>query len=393
MSVMFWLFIVLLIFAFGDILGIKTKGALSSTFIMLIAFLILFLVKVIPADIISQAGLAQVSSIAVCLVMVDMGAMIDVRQLKSEWRTVIVSILAMGCTAIGVLCVMPIIGRESALVSIPIINGAFGSTQVMVSAASEKGFALAAALGTMIYGLQKFVGTVPAAYCGRKYAMQVVADYRENLAKGIDLLDSEIESEASATKKVVFCERFKKYLTAPVLLCMTGALAYLANVVGEVTGVNYTVWCLVFGFVARLIGLLPEKPLTKACSNGFLMVAVFGAIIPSLADITFEDLGTLGLQLVLVFAASLAGIFLFMYVLPLWKLVGSKHLAIGISACQLLGFPVTMIVSREIAQGYSENDRERDYIEKKLMIPYVVSGLVSVTILSVLVASILENYL
>ena len=118
MSVMFWLFIVLLIFAFGDILGIKTKGALSSTFIMLIAFLILFLVKVIPADIISQAGLAQVSSIAVCLVMVDMGAMIDVRQLKSEWRTVIVSILAMGCTAIGVLCVMPIIGRESALVSI-----------------------------------------------------------------------------------------------------------------------------------------------------------------------------------------------------------------------------------------------------------------------------------
>lgn len=393
MTMIFWFFIVLLVFAIGDVLGIKTKGALSSTFIMLIVFLILFLTKVLPPDVIEQAGLMQLSSIAVYIVMVDMGAMIDFQQLKSEWRTVIISVLAMVCTGIGVLCVLPIIGKESVLVSIPIINGAFGSTQVMVSAASEKGFALAAALGTMIYGLQKFVGTIPAVYCGRKYATQVLDEYRTQLANGIDLLDDSVVVEATGTKRVPLYEKLNKYMTSPMLLCIMGGLSYIASIIGQMTGINYTVWCLVLGFIARAIGILPAKPLTKAQSNGFMMIAVFGAIIPSLADITFEDLGTLGFQLVLVFAAALIGIFVFMYILPTWKLVGSKHLAVGIAACQLLGFPVTMIVSREIAQGYSENDRERDYIEKKLMVPYVVSGLVSVTILSVIVASIFEKML
>ena len=49
--------------------------------------------------------------------------------------------------AVGaVYLVSPFIGREEAIVSIPIINGGLAATQIMTQAAMDKGFASAAAL-------------------------------------------------------------------------------------------------------------------------------------------------------------------------------------------------------------------------------------------------------
>lgn len=49
--------------------------------------------------------------------------------------------------------IAPIIGKEAAIVSIPILNGGIVATQIMTKAAMEKGFALAAALGTILYAI------------------------------------------------------------------------------------------------------------------------------------------------------------------------------------------------------------------------------------------------
>lgn len=54
---MLYFSIVLGLFVIGDWLGIWTKAKLSSIFIVLISFLLLFLFKIVPADIIDQAGL------------------------------------------------------------------------------------------------------------------------------------------------------------------------------------------------------------------------------------------------------------------------------------------------------------------------------------------------
>ncbi|MGL5583720.1 MAG: hypothetical protein ACRDCE_22635, partial [Cetobacterium sp.] len=48
------------LFAIGDILGVATKAKVSSIFVALMLFLILFMTGTIPGDIISKAGLSQV---------------------------------------------------------------------------------------------------------------------------------------------------------------------------------------------------------------------------------------------------------------------------------------------------------------------------------------------
>lgn len=80
------------------------------------------------------------------------------------------------------------------------------------------------------------------------------------------------------------------------------------------------------------------------------MVLVYVSIIASLATITFADLMDLSVDLIIIFGAVLIGTFIFLYILPGWKIVGSKNLAVGIAMAQLLGYPATYLITQEIAR-------------------------------------------
>lgn len=139
MEACLYLFIILGIFAVGDILGVTTKSKISGIFVVMIVFIIGFLGGMIPADVFDKAGaLATISKWAVPFVIVNIGSGINVKQLISEWRSVVMCVIAMAAAAIGLLIVSPLIGMESSLVSIPIINGGVFATQIMTAAAAEK---------------------------------------------------------------------------------------------------------------------------------------------------------------------------------------------------------------------------------------------------------------
>ena len=57
----FYLMVVVLVFAVGDMIGHFTKGKLSGMMMVMLLFLIAFLAGILPGDIISQAGLTQLA--------------------------------------------------------------------------------------------------------------------------------------------------------------------------------------------------------------------------------------------------------------------------------------------------------------------------------------------
>ena len=73
---------------------------------------------------------------------------------------------------------IPIIGKDFALASAPVVNGGIVATTTMVEACTEKGLSAAAALATFIYAVQKFVGTLPASNCGLSVANELVGTLR-----------------------------------------------------------------------------------------------------------------------------------------------------------------------------------------------------------------------
>lgn len=380
--------IVLIVFALGDIVGKITKGKLSGMMVGMLLFLVGFLTKLIPADIIDQGGLTALSKLAIAMVLFNMGTTLNVKQLIEEWRTVLMAALCMLASCLVMLLVSPIIGFDTVLVGMPVINGAAMATSLMASAAAEKGLATAAALCAVIYSVQKFVGAPIASAMGIRYGKKLLKAYRENPAQF-----KKQETGNGASAKVSFADKHKEWYSANVMMALVAAGSWVAHILGDLTPINYSIWALLLGVVCAASGLVPTKPLQKSNSYGLMMVAVFGSIIPSLAKVSLSDLGTMAFQTIVLFAAALIGVALVGWVLPTWKLVGDKDLAVGIGVEQFLGFPSNVVICREVGDAVGETPEEKAFIEDTLNVPYVVGGITVITVLSTMLAGFVINML
>lgn len=374
------------LFAIGDILGVATKAKLSSVFVALMGFLILFMTGVIPHDLIAKAQLDKVATLASPILVFHMGSMVNVKQLFEEWKTVLMAFIGMVVTCVAVFLLIPIVGKEVAIVSIPVLNGGIVATNIMVNGALEKGFVTAAAFGTFAYAIQKFVGTPPASYFGLKEAKILIADYRDKKAQGIDMTAGKPKTEQTKEVKVEWYKKYDKYFTLYVCFAVTAIFCYIASILASFTGIGTTIWSLILAATLTYFGVIPPRILDRGKMSGFFSMLTFAQIIPSLAKIKFEDLLTMGYYLLVIFGATMIGLYIFTQILPLWKLVGSKNLAMGIVVAQLLGFPATYLICNEIATAVAEDEAEHEFIMSKLTPAYVVAGLASVTTLSVIVA-------
>lgn len=380
--------IVLIVFALGDIVGKITKGKLSGMMVVMLLFLVGFLTKLFPADIIDQGGLTALSKLAIAMVLFNMGTTLNVKQLIEEWRTVLMAALCMLASCVVMLLVSPIIGFDTVLVGMPVINGAAMATSLMASAAAEKGLATAAALCAVIYSVQKFVGAPIASAMGIRYGKKLLKAYRENPAQF-----KKQETGNGASAKVSFVDKHKEWYSANVMMALVAAGSWVAHILGDLTPINYSIWALLLGVACAASGLVPTKPLQKSNSYGLMMVAVFGSIIPSLAKVSLSDLGTMAFQTIVLFVAALIGVALVGWVLPTWKLVGDKDLAVGIGVEQFLGFPSNVVICREVGDAVGETPEEKAFIEDTLNVPYVVGGITVITVLSTMLAGFVINML
>lgn len=390
-SMYFYLMVVVVIFAVGDLIGHFTGGKLSGMMMVMLLFLVAFLAGWIPADIIDQAGLTQLASAATGMVLFNMGTTINIKQMVREWRVVAMAALCMVVSCLAMLCVIPIVGADAVLVGMPVINGAAMATSLMTTAALEKGLTTAAALCAVIYSVQKFVGAPIASAMGLRYAKKLMVDFRQDPAGHMAALAA--KQKGTTSDKKMFYETHKELFTANILIAIVCVGAWVGRVLGDITPINYSIWCLLLGSVSGLGGYIPPRPLQRGSAYGLMMIAVFGSIIPSLAKVSLSDLGTMAFQTVVLFAAAVAGIFIIGYLLPGWKLVGDRDLAVGIGVEQFLGFPSNVVICREVSEAVGQTDDEKTYIEDTLSIPYVLGGITVVTILSVTMAGIVINFL
>lgn len=390
-DMLLWFSVVLVLFAIGDLIASKTKAKVSAVFVTLLLFLILFVTKAIPADIIEKAGMTAAASWSVPMIMFSMGTMLNVKQFIDEWRTVLTAWIGIVAVIVCVSLCIPLFGKSTVLTSIPVINGALPATTIMTQAALEKGLTLAAATATVVFAIQKFIGTPIASRAALQEANRLLVEYHEAKSKGIDLANVDTdkkEAENTGTKvKQAFCEKYDKYYSTNVCIFFIALFSYLGYELSEIIHVNYSIVCLVVGVLVTRIGIVPKDILEKGKIKGFINMVVFAAVIPSLAKVSLTDLISLFVPIVGIFAASIIGIFLMMKVLPGWKIIGSKPLAFGVGFCQMLGFPTTYLISNEVCNAVGETEEERAYLMSKIMPKLVVGGMACM--ISIVVAGLM----
>ena len=395
-------FMILLIFFLGDLVGALTKAKISSMFVIMMGFLVLFLTGIYPADIMTTAGFAGVASLGQYFLLFNMGTSVDLPTLRREWRTVVGAIIGMAAAIVGCCVAIPVIGKDFALAAAPVVNGGIVATTTMVQACDEKGLAAAAALATFIYAVQKFVGTLPASNCGLSVANELVADLRAKHAAdpNYSWYAEQTSSTGTAAAKEPLWKGIKKYYTTFICLAIGATAIVLAQTIAKVlkptplSFINMSILCMVFGITARNTGLVPPNIMRdQAKANGFFSFLSLCTIIPSLAKIDVSMLPSIGFATVVIFVLVMVFTFITFMLTPAWKVVGSKKLAIGIAMCQMIGYPGTELIATEITNAVAQTDEERDAVTARIQTAYVISGFTSVTILSVVIAGILAGFI
>jgi len=195
------------------------------------------------------------------------------------------------------------------------------------------------------------------------------------------------ESKVESNKKIS-----SAYDTPYILLAKVGLVVFLSTKFAEITKLNIYVVSLFFGLLFKELGFLQEDILKKANAFGLGMLALMAVIFNSTSMATPETLK--GLLFPLIGSLVIATIGILIVSAIIGKILNysmAMSMAIGLSA--LFGFPGTFVISNEVANAVGETEEERLLILDHILPKMLVSGFVTVTIASVVLAGVMVNML
>lgn len=375
-----------LVFGIGDIVAAKTKGVISS---MIVAIVILLILGgglgVLPPDLMERSGIMSlIPTFGMALILVNVGSMMDINDLKGEWKTVLVSLAGIiGIVAIHLTVGTAVFGRDTALIASAPAAGGMVATMMLTEAANNAGRADLAAVVAATMALQMLVGIPISSFCLRKEAIGFLNRGGHKLAV----------NKSGKTLSLRFLPPTPKELDIPSIhLARIALVGVLATLVTNLTGVSSGVTFLVGGILFGAIGFVEKGSLRTAGSEGILMLATYASVAASFVSMTIDQFGKLLIPVISLLLLAAAGVVI--ATILIGKLLKwSPWLSIAVGLSCMFGYPVTYAVAMEVSAGVvkgkgfapEEEQRVVDYLLPKML----VAGTVSVSLASVMLAGMI----
>lgn len=382
--------VLFLIFGFGDIVSSKTKAIFSTLFVSSIILLVGFWVG-LPKTIFNDSTLLPLGSVLIAILITHMGTLMGIKELKEQWKTVLISISTI--LGIGIFVYImgtPIIGKEYAVSAAPPIAGGVVAGIMVGEAAKAKGLETIVVFATLLVVVQGFFGYPIASICLSKEAKRISKELKDDEI-GVKKEELVVKLEKQNNKKLL-PPLPKKFQTPSILLAKVGLATLLSFKIASLTNgvINKYVICLIMGIILKEIGFLEEDILTKANSFGLAMGSITVVIFSNLVSATPEMVLFLLKPIVISLVLGVIGIALGS--IPLGKFLGySWSMAFSIGITALFGFPGTFIISQEVANAEGKTEEEKQYILNEILPKMLVAGFVTVTIASVVLAGVMVN--
>jgi len=384
--------VIAVVFALGDFVASKTKAICSMIFVSGLIFLVGFWF-IIPKTLFADSQLIQVGILSIPILLVYMGTLMKLKDLREEWKTVLIAFGAVVAVGISMLFVAsPLIGKQFAIAGAGPISGGVVATFMVNEAATAKGLDDVAVFATLLLVLQTFVGLPIASIGLSKEAKKLHAQFRNGEFGGETGNQNAVDPEKPTWQ--LFPPMPKQLQTPFILIMKTVLVGWLAFEAAKLTGgaVNKYILCLIFGMIFYEIGFLEHKIMDKATATGFLLFPLMVIIFLNLPKATPDMVLKLITPIVMAFAVSVVGIGLFTFVLgKVCKYSWALSLAIGVTC--MFGFPGTFIVSQEVCQAVAETPEEKEFLLSRILPKMLVAGFTTVTIASVVLAGVLVKYI
>ena len=391
--------VIALFFAIGNAVSVKTKGYINSVLVAVIVFLALMYSGIVPPDITATAGLTgMVGTFVIPFCIVDVASTLKLKELKSEWKTALVIVvatlgIAVICATVGVAA----IGRARAVGAIGPLGGALLATTISQQMAAAMNAPDVAVFVMIVLVLQMLIGLPIASICLKQYIKAIRAN--GELAVHCEQLAAKAPAAAAAAQTEVKRSAFSRYVESDYWVffkvAVVASIAYFVGIwLAPVTKniINATLCYLIFGVVAAEMGLLERSPLAKARSQGIIYFALFSLLLSTFASVTLDVMMSQILPAVAIILMAAVGMLVFSALLAKVLKI-SPWLAMGISMCCYIGYPGSQIVAEEVIRGTTDLTEEENKTCTQMIVPRMVLGYFVAAITSILAASVAVGFM
>ncbi len=392
MDMMMALCLVLLALTLGDVISAMTKAFVPSVFVSAIIFVIGFW-TIFPADIVDLSGIGNpLAQLAILLLITHMGTLMSLKELASQWRTIIISLagivgICVGAVALGTV----VFDWETAIIATPPLTGGLVASIMMADAATAKGLNDLAVLAILVYVAQGFAGYPLTSILLRKEGNKLLSDFRSGKIKSS--AKSEVEETANEESKLRIIPKLpEKYDTTYMVLLRVAIVALVAVKLEGLTGgtISKYVIALVLGAIASEMGLIDRKPLVKSGSFGILITSLMAFVMAGLAKATPDTLAEMAMPLIGIIVFGVVGMGIFSIIAG--KLLGiSKEMSFAVALTALYGFPPNYIITEDVSKALAETPEEKEFLMDQMLPQMLVGGFTTVTIASVIIAGLFIN--
>lgn len=387
--------IVIGIIFFSETISSMTKGKVPGLFLMTVITLIGYW-TILPLDVVPVSGMVAVKDITMMIILIHMGTLLEIDQLKREWRTVVTALAAVA----GVVLVFLLLGRfvlpsaNMAITAIAPLAGGMIAAILMSQALTNIGQTDLAVWPILLITLQGFIGMPVVAYMLRGEA----SDLAKKLRGGHEIASHKVDTKAAAKTKWI--DKVPQKFRTPAFYFLILAVLYTLNVTlynNVIVNIPYvklvldkSIVSLIIGVVLGNLGILDKGVMTKTKSEGIMEISFYAFIMTFLVGAKVETIKALLVPLLIAFVLATAAIAILSVLVG--KRIGySARLSMAVGFNCFLGFPLNYLITKEAAMAVSESAEEEEKIFDALLPTMLIAGFVCVTIVSVLVAGAMTS--
>ncbi|WP_323710732.1 hypothetical protein [Mammaliicoccus lentus] len=370
----------------GEIISYLTKARVPMLLTAMVSYLLLTWAGVLPEKILDNAILPSLGALVIGPVIMHMGTMMPLHILKSQWKAVVISVFGIiGSTTLILVFVTLMFDFRTAASGVGPIAGGIVALLITVEKLQDLGLANLIVLPAIVQALQGVIGMPLSAILMKRYSRYYLNNREHD--KNVTTI-----SDKDKTKKENIFNKNPLLQNNVIRLFIMFFLASLAFIIGSVTGIHYTLLSLLFGVIGLKVGLFEEKEMQHNQSFTIMMVTIILIVIGSMGGIKPQDLWAYLPAILSILIIGTIGILIGGYVGA--KLIGwrpTKALPVALTA--LYGFPGDFILCEEVSRSVTDDKDEREDVFNELLSPMIIGGFTTVTVASVILTSILMNFI
>lgn len=374
----------------GEWVSTASKAYIPSVFVTAVLFIIGYW-TFIPKDVVVQASYnTQFVQICIALLLVHLGTLMNLKQLIAQWKAVVIALLGVCGTILFTLSFGSLIFNwHTVIAAVPPLTGGLVAALLMTDGLKAAGITTLVALPVSMFITHSLIGYPITSMMLKKESKRLIKKFHDESIK----LDPNRQkmmmqgAQAAAPKRIFGLS--EEYQTSAFILVRVAIVAIFSLYVAQLMHgvINAFVICLIFGVIAHQLGFLEDNALNRAGVFNWLIYGLLAYVFSQLNLTTPATLAHIIIQIVVLIILGILGMYLASLILA--KPFGmSRQMAFACSLTALFGFPADYILTTEVCKNNSKTPDEEEYLLENILPKMLVGGFATVSIASVIIASV-----